>query len=58
VGNADWLHHRSADVRIAWWLGGLFVHEVGAGAVVFNVVVCGAPGYLAGMVGDIEEWVE
>ena len=35
-----------------WCLGGLFIHVVGIGMmVVFSVHVCGAPGFLTGMVG-------
>jgi len=39
----------------AWWLGGAFVHEAGIGLVIFRVSVCGAPRFLAGVVGGGEE---
>ena len=39
----------------AWWLVGAFVHEVGVGSVIFGVSVCGAPRFLAGVVGGGEE---
>jgi hypothetical protein len=42
-------------MKWAWWLGGLFVHEVGIGAVIFSGGVCGVPGYLMGMGGGGEE---
>jgi len=43
----------SEDPEWAWWLGGAFVHEVGIGLVIFGVSVCGAPRFLAGVVGGI-----
>jgi hypothetical protein len=45
----------ATDPKSAWWLGGLFVHEVGIGARLFTVVVCGVPGFWEGMVGGGEE---
>jgi hypothetical protein len=36
-------------------LGGAFAHEVGIGLVIFSVGVCGAPGFLMGIVGGGEE---
>ena len=39
----------------AWWSGGAFVHEVGIRLVIFGVSVCGAPRFLAGVVGGGEE---
>ena len=39
----------------AWWSGGAFVHEVGIRSVIFGVSVCGAPRFLAGVVGGGEE---
>ena len=43
------------DPKWAWWLGGMFVHEVGVGSVIFGVSVCGTPRFMAGMVGGGEE---
>ena len=43
------------DTKWAWWLEGLFVHEVGIGVVIFSAGVCCVPGFLMGMVGGGEE---
>ena len=46
---------RNENPEWAWWLVGAFIHEVGIGSVIFGVSVCGAPRFLAGMVGGDEE---
>ena len=48
VGEADCFHRRSADVRIPSGHGGW---EARSCTVIFIVGVCGAPGFLVGMVG-------
>ena len=58
VGDADYVPSDVGgleDPEWAWWLGDAFVHEVGIGSVIFVVSVCGAPGFLAGMVGGGKE---
>ena len=46
---------RYVDPKWAYWLGGMFIHEVGIGSVIFAVRVCGAPRFLAWMVGGGNE---